>query len=53
MKLINLWVLAVSILAGSAFAQEREMILPVSQSAYSQGVKIKVLQGIEWQRVER
>ena len=41
MNLINLWVLAVSILAGSAFAQEREMILPVSQSAYSQGVKIK------------
>ena len=26
---------------GPAFAQEREMILPVPQSAYSQAVKVK------------
>jgi 2-iminobutanoate/2-iminopropanoate deaminase len=41
MRRINSWVLAVSILAGSVFAQEREMIIPVPQSAYSQAVKIK------------
>jgi len=39
--MIILWGLAVSILAGSAVAQEREMIIPVPQSAYSQAVKIK------------
>ena len=33
--------LAVFILAGSTLAQEREMIIPVPQSAYSQAVKIK------------
>ena len=41
MRMIILWGLAVSILAGSAVAQEREMIIPVPQSAYSQAVKIK------------
>jgi 2-iminobutanoate/2-iminopropanoate deaminase len=35
------WILAVSFLAGPTFAQEREMIIPVPQSAYSQAVKIK------------
>ena len=41
MRRIFLWALAVSILAGSTSAQEREMIIPVPQSAYSQAVKIK------------
>jgi 2-iminobutanoate/2-iminopropanoate deaminase len=41
MTQISLLVLAVSILAGSALAQEREMIIPMPQSAYSQAVKIK------------
>src|SRR5262245_49753438 len=41
MKMIILWGLAVSILAGSEVAQERDMIIPVPQSAYSQAVKIK------------
>ena len=41
MRQIILWVLAISLFAAPAFAQEREMIIPVPQSAYSQAVKIK------------
>ena len=41
MRQIILCGLVVFILAGSALAQEREMIIPVPQSAYSQAVKIK------------
>ena len=41
MRQIILCGLVVFILAGSAVAQEREMIIPVPQSAYSQAVKIK------------
>jgi 2-iminobutanoate/2-iminopropanoate deaminase len=41
MKQLILTVLAVAIVATSASAQHREMILPVPQSAYSQAVKIK------------
>src|SRR5262249_598447 len=41
MRMIILWGLGLFILAGSALAQEREMIIPVPQSAYSQAVKIK------------
>jgi 2-iminobutanoate/2-iminopropanoate deaminase len=41
MKQVILLVLAVAVLLGSPLAQEREMILPVPQSAYSQAVKIK------------
>src|SRR5262245_65977624 len=41
MRQIILCGLAVFILVGSALAQEREMIIPVPQSAYSQAVKIK------------
>src|SRR5215813_12857594 len=41
MRQIILCGLAVFILVGSAPAQEREMIIPVPQSAYSEAVKIK------------
>lgn len=41
MRQIILCGLAVLILVGSALAQEREMIIPMPQSAYSQAVKIK------------
>jgi 2-iminobutanoate/2-iminopropanoate deaminase len=41
MKHIALGVLGFAVFSGSALAQEREMILPVPQSAYSQAVKIK------------
>jgi len=41
MRMIILWGLGLFILAGSALAQEREMIIAVPQSAYSQAVKIK------------
>jgi 2-iminobutanoate/2-iminopropanoate deaminase len=41
MKQVILLVLAVAVLASPASAQEREMIIPVPESAYSQGVKIK------------
>src|SRR2546430_12138064 len=41
MKQVILLVLAVAVLPGSSLAQEREMIIPVPQSAYSQAVKVK------------
>src|SRR5262245_4336319 len=41
MRQVILCGLVVFLLAGSPVAQEREMIIPVPQSAYSQAVKIK------------
>src|SRR5258706_14607044 len=41
MRVILLTALLAALLAESGFAQEREMILPVPQSAYSQAVKVK------------
>jgi 2-iminobutanoate/2-iminopropanoate deaminase len=40
-RLITLTILIALYLAAGLRAQEREMILPVPQSAYSQGVKVK------------
>lgn len=41
MKMILLILIALALRVDSTFAQEREMILPVPQSAYSQAVKVK------------